>query len=137
MNKNKISKALSALIIIIITVLIIHPTNANAAWKCNSIGWWYTEGNSWATGWRQIDGNWYYFYSNGYMAKNTTIDGYYLNFNGVWIDSSSKYSVDMNDAQAYLNNMSIEHKKKVYPNCSNNDIFRIIISNMEYTGRYE
>lgn len=31
-------------------------------WKCDSIGWWYKEANSWVTGWRLIDGNWYYFY---------------------------------------------------------------------------
>lgn len=67
-----------------ITIMSVSPVVANAAWKQNNTGWWYTEGNSWATGWRVIDGNWYYFYSNGYMAHDTTIDGYYLNSNGAW-----------------------------------------------------
>lgn len=134
MNKNTISKLIIYLICIF---LILIPINANAAWKCNSIGWWYTEGNSLATGWRQIDGNWYYFYSDGYMATNTTIDGYYVNSDGVWVDLNSRHSVDMNDVQIYLNNMSKEHKNKKYHNCTDTDILRILISNMEYSGKYE
>lgn len=35
-------------------------------------------------GWHKIGGNWYYFYSDGKMAANTTIDGYYVNSNGAW-----------------------------------------------------
>lgn len=37
------------------------------------------------TGWREIDGKWYYFYGNGLMARDTTIDGYKLGSNGAWI----------------------------------------------------
>lgn len=36
------------------------------------------------TGWKLIDGKWYYFYSNGIMASNTTIDGYHLGSDGAW-----------------------------------------------------
>ena len=36
-------------------------------------------------GWIQDNGNWYYFNSNGTMATNTTIDGYKIGANGVWI----------------------------------------------------
>lgn len=70
-----------------VSILAMNPAEANAAWKENNRGWWYTEGSSWATGWRLIDGNWYYFYSDGYMAKDTTIGGYYVNSNGVWVES--------------------------------------------------
>lgn len=40
------------------------------------------------TGWQQIDGNWYYLNMSsdgihGAMAANTTVDGYYINANGV------------------------------------------------------
>lgn len=49
---------------------------ANAEWKQDNHGWWYSEENSWATGWRNIDGEWYYFKDDGYM-----VNGPYCNFN--------------------------------------------------------
>lgn len=36
-------------------------------------------------GWIQINNKWYYIYSDGLMATDTTIDGYYINKNGVWV----------------------------------------------------
>ena len=33
-------------------------------------------------GWKQIDGKWYYFYTDGTMAVNTTIDGYAIGSDG-------------------------------------------------------
>lgn len=35
------------------------------------------------TGWQQIGDNYYYFKSNGAMAVNTYMDGYYLDSNGI------------------------------------------------------
>ena len=61
-----------------------NVTGASSSWKQNSTGWWHAEGNTWATGWKLIDGNWYYFYSDGYMAHDTTIDGYKLASTGAW-----------------------------------------------------
>lgn len=72
-------KKLIALTLIGAGIIAASPTSAHAEWKVDNTGWWYTEGNSWATGWREIGGAWYYFYSDGYMAHDTTIDGYYLN----------------------------------------------------------
>lgn len=86
--KNKFLKGIIALTITGVSILLL-PIGANAEWKQNSIGWWYIEGNAYATGWRLIDGNWYYFYSNGYMASNTKIDDYYLNSSGTWIQNAS------------------------------------------------
>ena len=37
------------------------------------------------TGWQKIAGKWYYFYSDGAMAANTTIGGYRLGMDGAWI----------------------------------------------------
>lgn len=38
-----------------------------------------------AEGWYQIDGNWYYFYpESGELAKNTNIEGFYVNEDGIW-----------------------------------------------------
>ena len=37
------------------------------------------------TGWKQLDGNWYYFKADGSLLKNaTTSDGYKVNEEGVW-----------------------------------------------------
>lgn len=38
------------------------------------------------TGWISYNGGWYYCYSNGQMAHDTTIDGYKLGSNGAWIN---------------------------------------------------
>lgn len=87
MIKDLLKKTL-AFGIIATCLVAFNPVRANAEWKHDSTGWWYTEGNSFSIGWRYIDKNWYYFYPNGYMAKSTTINGHYLNDNGAWIDTA-------------------------------------------------
>lgn len=48
--------------------------------------WYYFDSDGWmVTGWRNIAYYWYYFRSNGMMAKDTWIDGYYLDESGAWI----------------------------------------------------
>jgi len=56
-------------------------------------GWIYV-GNTWyylrssgamVTGWFQVNGKWYYAYSSGTLAVNTTVGGYYVNYNGEWV----------------------------------------------------
>jgi Zn-dependent metalloprotease len=55
---------------------------------------WVQSGGKWyymrtsgvmATGWLQLGNKWYYLYSNGEMAVNTTINGYKIGPDGVWI----------------------------------------------------
>lgn len=50
-------------------------------------GKWYflKENGEMATGWIFYSGAWYYLYPSGEMASNTTINGYRINKNGVWI----------------------------------------------------
>jgi len=45
----------------------------------------YTDESSVATGWKMIEGNWYYFNSDGYMEHDTVVDGCQLGSNGVWM----------------------------------------------------
>ena len=56
-------------------------------------GWIYVD-NTWyylrssgamLTGWFQVNGKWYYAYSSGALAVNTKVDGYYVNYNGEWV----------------------------------------------------
>lgn len=86
-------KRLLALTLIGASVFAASPMAANAEWRVDGTGWWYTEGNSYATGWRQINGLWYYFYADGYMAHDTYIEGYYLNSNGIY-DPDANSSAD-------------------------------------------
>lgn len=127
-------KKLVAISGIIAMTLSINPIVANAEWKSDKYGWWYTEGSSWATGWRNINGNWYYFYSNGYMAHDTTIEGYYLNSSGAWTNNTS--SVD-ELAKEHLNSLTPEYKRQIYGNISDEQILQILISNMNNCGTWE
>lgn len=77
MKKLKSTKMI-ANSLIILSIFALNPIGVSASWRHNSVGWWYTEGNSWVTGWKQIDGQWYYFDKNGYeLTDTTTPDGYY------------------------------------------------------------
>lgn len=97
-------RRLLASLVVLLTILGINPIVAHAEWKRDNTGWWYTEGNSWATGWRNIDGNWYYFGDDGYMMHDiTTLEGYYLNSNGVWVENSSE-SINSEKALTILKN---------------------------------
>lgn len=124
---------LIAVSLIVISIIALNPIGVSAEWKSDYKGWWYREGNSWATGWRLIESKWYYFYSDGYMAVNTKIDGYYLNLNGTWMSSESI----VEKAQAYLNEMSEEYKRKKYKNCTDKDILNILMSDLYYFGKCE
>lgn len=47
---------------------------------------YYTDSNGeMVTGWCQIDGNWHYFYpGSGEMAANTSINGFFVDADGIW-----------------------------------------------------
>ena len=84
-----------------------NSRTANATWNQNSDGnWKLTINGQAAVGWQQVGGKWYYLNqsgimqtgwfkdtngnwyclnSNGEMACNETVDGYYVNADGVWV----------------------------------------------------
>lgn len=54
-------------------------------WKMVAGKWYYMDLEGiMQTGWITYGENWYYLYPSGVMASNTTVDGYYLDWNGVW-----------------------------------------------------
>lgn len=110
---RKSIKKIIALSISAISLIATTSISANAEWMQNSTGWWYTEGSSWSVGWRQINNQWYYFDTTGYMktgwlqdtdgkwyylspttgemAKNiVTPDGYKIGENGVWVNTNNQ-----------------------------------------------
>ncbi len=54
------------------------------SWKSNSVGWWLEDTSGWypVSQWQKIDGYWYYFNADGYMASSEWRDGYYLSGSG-------------------------------------------------------
>ena len=60
---------------------------SNAHWDHDDIGWWYTDSSGWypVSQWLKIDGSYYYFKSNGYLATDEYIDGSYVGTDGAWI----------------------------------------------------
>ena len=61
-----------------------------ASWKHNAKGWWYEDTSGWyaKSQWQKIDGKWYYFGSDGYLAMNEWVDGYWLGSSGAWTYAS-------------------------------------------------
>ncbi|MBP3806861.1 MAG: hypothetical protein ILA13_00435 [Eubacterium sp.] len=60
-----------------------YDSSWNGTWKSNGTGWWFQSG-SWypVSQWLKIDGSWYYFKANGYMAAGEWIGNYYLSASG-------------------------------------------------------
>ena len=55
-------------------------------WLNNNEKWYYlADSGLMKTGWVNVDGKWYYLDQSGTRQENTTIDGYSLDSNGVWI----------------------------------------------------
>lgn len=55
-------------------------------WQSVNNEWYYLDSNGiMKTGWlKNSDNKWYYLYDSGVMAKNTTINGYKINSNGIF-----------------------------------------------------
>lgn len=87
MKKIKLTKVI-VMFFAAISMLSVNSIGASAEWKKDSNGWWYTSAGSTYTGWNELGQNWYYFNSNGYLAHDTVIGGYYLDSSGVWVQNS-------------------------------------------------
>lgn len=82
---------------------------------------WINVGNAWyymnesgymKTGWLKDNGVWYYLNQNGKMVSNTTIDGYYLGTDGIWIENASEN--ETNEGEVNLKDVDVKTEKNVY-----------------------
>lgn len=145
MKKLKLTKVIASTLVVA-SVLALNPIGASAEWERgskpinqegihgNRPAYWYKEGDSWATGWKQIEGDWYYFepstgytvngwkYMNGNwycfdgfrgkMYQGTIFlnkskgQGYYLNSDGVYIENPPV------EVEAYINLLLNENQLK-------------------------
>lgn len=112
MIKKCITKAI-VLAMIITSTMVFNPIGVSAAWKKDNTGLRYVEGNSYITGWKNIDNNWYYFDNNGYMKTGWICDNgnwYYLyengqratleNINGYFVNSNGVYTKTITASEA-------------------------------------
>ncbi|MGI6096133.1 MAG: transglutaminase domain-containing protein [Lachnospiraceae bacterium] len=90
--------------------------------------WYYLSGSgAMATGWLHDGKHWYYLYPSGAMAKNTVIDGYTIEADGIWEDPTSallQQLVDQVIAQQTTAAMSQEGKlRALYQYMSSRSVF--------------
>lgn len=113
--------------LIIVDAITLAPVGASAEWRHDSKGNWYTEGDSYAIGWRKIEhfggsswslfgedgyaktgwfqdgGNWYYADSmSNFISTDCYVDGYYLNSDGVLSSDTSNARTKESSVKATL-----------------------------------
>lgn len=101
--KHKFLRKLIAISVVTSTLITtLSPIEASAAWAKNDYGnWIYTEGYSYATGWREVSHIWYFFDNNGEMKTG------WVQNNGQW------YYMDLSGAMQ-VGVMQIEGKTYLF-----------------------
>ncbi|SFC84886.1 InlB B-repeat-containing protein [Clostridium uliginosum] len=85
--KNVVLKKAVAAVLAATTILTVVPVGASAAWiREGQSNWSWNESGATFIGWKNIDGNWYYFDNNGIMITgwiNNWGNWYYTDSSGV------------------------------------------------------
>jgi hypothetical protein len=99
-----------------------NETYKDGYWDSNATGWWYTDSSGWypISRWLQINGKWYYFESDGYMAADEWVGNAYVDGNGAWVPNKKKEtSTSQNNEQKTVAQTS-EDKQENTSNTNNN-----------------
>ncbi len=77
-------KKTAAVLLSVVLGLSAAMSSMAGEWKSDSVGWWWVkdDGSYSTSAWENINGAWYYFYDNGYMAHDTWIGNYYVGSTG-------------------------------------------------------
>lgn len=114
------------------SILAVAPVGANAEWRQNNTGWWYSKANGgYSIGWDKIGNSWYYFDGNGYMKAGWVKDNgnwYYLKADGtmatgtVLTDGQISSFTNNGVWQGYVNNgnNNANTNSSNYSNVNNN-----------------
>ena len=62
--------------------------------KVNGSWYFFQNNGAMVTGWKKIGNSYYYFYEDGKMAANTTVEGYYISGDGVYMPAGWKQTGD-------------------------------------------
>lgn len=91
-------------------------------WKQDVIGWWWQndDGSYPVSTWKWLDGNKdglsesYYFNEAGYLATNTTIDGYTVNADGAWTENGVVQTIPAGSTDLAVHAVDAEKAKGTY-----------------------
>ena len=111
-----LKKKVISMFLVLVSITALNTSVANAEWKQDNAGWWYSEGNSYPmNSWKFINNKWYYFGFDGYMdtgwIEDIEYDGnylikgktyYYLNTDGT-LDSSKTTKTRPDELQKLYN----------------------------------
>lgn len=136
MKRNFIKKTI-CLGLLSISLLGFSSIGVSAEWKQDSTGWWYAEGNSYATGWRNINNKWYYFNNNGYMVTNNYVGNYFLDNNGVWVQNTNINSNNTTNVSNVNNVNSNNTVNNITNNINNGEINNTNLINNVYVNNIE
>ena len=122
-----------------LSVLSAIPAFASG-WQKDTVGWWYgtNENNTtwYNSGWQWVDGNndgiaeSYYFNSNGYIAVNTTVDGYTVNNDGAWTVNGI-----VQTKQVSLTDTKTSTSQKDISQMTNEELAALINKDTGYSGQ--
>lgn len=122
-----------------LSVLSCIPAFASG-WQKDTVGWWYgtNENNTtwYNSGWQWVDGNndgiaeSYYFNSNGYIAVNTTVDGYTVNNDGAWTVNGI-----VQTKQVSLTDTKTSTSQKDISQMTNDELAALINKGTGYSGQ--
>lgn len=104
-------------LLILGSMVLLNPVKVNAEWKQDNEGWRYSENLDWARGWKNISGNWYYFDENGYMVKDSEIQGWKIDSNGIGHiidDSISETSLGNSGGNISNNGLAVINDNYIY-----------------------
>lgn len=131
--KNKYIIKMLVVALTSLSLLSLFSQRASAEWRQDSKGWWYSNCDSYYTGWKFIDSNWYYFYSDGYMATNDKIGDYFVNSTGAWTDA-----ITADEARELILNEDgnfISDLINKYSSVMSYNYVEYSAANMPYTGK--